>query len=981
MADPRGPAVFSIPPHRAFADALVEGLITQHGRDRLALAQGVILVPNNRGAVAIQDAFVRRSEKGLLLPRLVPIGDPDLGENVGSALDPIDAEPIPPAVDSLQRQLILARKLQIWLPVEKMGRLDGAQAMRLAAELGRVIDQLLVEQKRPADLHSVNVGDLSEYWAESLKLLAVIIEDWPKELQRLGCIDMADRRNRQLERVAERWRVSPPPGYVVAAGISTSAPAIARLVKTVARLPRGQVVLAGFDLDMPGDAWDAIAGDETEPAIETHPQYHLRLLLDRMDVARGDVRLWAGGKDNKERIERGAAVSHAMAPAAFTKSWAKLPEDARKLRGVHAIEVATPAEEAQAIALALREAIETPGKTAALVTPDRALARRVSAHLKRWDISADDSAGRPLSAMLPGTLLLALATAAAEHFAPVPLLALLKHPLVRAGEQRQAWLDGVRRLDLALRGPRPAPHLAGIDHLLATGDERTAALRLSAAGHWAEAKPLLQPLEDGIGGSGRIGSAALLDALRQAAEALAGEAIWAGQEGRAAADLIANLERYAADGPQEVSAEALPHLLRDLMDTVAIRPARGGHPRLFIWGLLEAKLQSADLMVLAGLNETVWPQLPSPDPWLAPAVRRALNLPSLERRIGLSAHDLASAMGAKEVLLSRAKRDARSPTIASRFWLRLETLANGFDVPKLRYDLLARHLDFASGKRAERPRPSPPVADRPRKISVTDVDGLKADPYSFYAKKMLKLNALAAPGEEPDAKWRGTFLHKVLEDWGKLDRFAAGKLLPRLQQAFEDLGLHPVVRAMWQPRFEEAAITFETRVEEDRETGRIPMLAEVEGTIEVAGVTLSGKADRIDRLADGRVAIIDYKTGAPPSDLQVKNGYALQLGLLGLLADYGAFEGITGSAAMFEYWSQARGKARSYGKITSPTAGRGANKSDPEHFVGDVFQQFERAVDDWLLGSEPFAAKARPDLAYSEFDQLMRYDEWQGRGG
>ncbi len=877
MVERRGPAVYAIPSHRAFADALVEGLLETHNDSQLGLAEGIILVPNNRAAMAIQDAFVRQCEKGLLLPRLVPIGDTDLGENVGAVLDPIFAEPIPPAVDPLQRQLILARKLQQTLPLEKMGRLDGAQAMRLAAELGRVLDQLTVERKSAADLRSVDVSGLSAYWEESLKLLSIILDDWPRELERLGCIDLADRRNRQLGRVADLWRVDPPKGFVVAAGISTVAPAIAEVLKVVARLPRGQVVLAGLDFAMPDEEWDALVGDEHEPAIETHPQFHLRLLLDRIDVARFDVQLWAGGRDDKDRKHRSEVVSRAMAPAMFTQSWAKLDRKDRKLGGVHAIEVATPGEEAQAIALVLREALETPGKTAALVTPDRELARRVSAHLRRWGVDADDSAGRPLSASLPGTLLLAIATAAAENFAPVPLLTLLKHPLCglvgegEVGTERQIWLDGVRKLDLALRGPRPGPHLAGIDTLLTHVDERTAGIRNAAAAWWPQAKTHLIPLE--AVKQDRPTLATLIVSIREAATALAGDAIWSGEEGRAAADLIANLEERAPTGPEWVTPDTLPHMLRDLMDAIAVRPARGGHPRLFIWGLLEAKLQSADLMVLGGLNETVWPQLPSPDPWLAPAIRRQLEMPSLERRIGLSAHDLASAMGAKEVLLTRAKRDARSPTIASRFWLRLETLADGLELPEIRYDLLARQIDFAHGQRAGQPKPCPPMEERPRTISVTEVDGLKADPYSFYAKKMLKLSALDAPGEEPDARWRGTFLHDVLGKWGQDDKFSRGKLLPRLKAAFDASGLHPVIRAFWQPRFEEAAQWFEDRVEEQRKEGRSPIAAEVAGSVQIpGGVKLTGRADRIDSLPDGQLAVVDYKTGLPPSDAQVKNG-------------------------------------------------------------------------------------------------------------
>lgn len=972
----RGPKLYSIPVYKPFADSLVDGLIDQCGGDGAALAQGLILVPNNRAAMAIQDAFVRRASAGLLLPRMVAIGDPDLGENVGSALDPADAAPIPPAIDPLQRQMMLARKLQQTIPAERMGRVDAAQAMRLAAELGRVVDQLAVERKTLADLRRVSVDGLSEHWDASRALLESILADWPAELAALGRIDMAERRNQQLARVAERWRTDPPPGFVVAAGISTAAPAIVELVRQVTRLERGQLVLAGVDMSMPGDQWDALAGGEGEPAIESHPQYHLCLLLERLGYARSDVQPWPSGKAQSALKTRSDTVSTAMAPALFTRDWAGLPPDRRKLKGVRAIEVATPAEEAQAIALALREAVTVPGRTAALVTPDRVLARRVCAHLTRWGITADDSAGQPLSATLPGTLIQAIAAAAAERFAPAALLTLLKHPLVTGGMDRREWLDGARKLDLALRGPRPAPDLAGVDGLLAIGEPRTANIRAAALEWWPSAKALLTPLE-----VEQASLAAMIGVVRDTATALASDRCWAGQEGRAAADLIAALEEHSEAGPQDVARDALPLLLRDAMDGVAIRPARGGHPRIFIWGLLEAKLQSADLMILGGLNETVWPQLAAPDPWLAPAIRRQLDLPSLERRIGLSAHDLVSALAAPDVMLSRAKRDARSPTIASRFWLRLETLANGFEAPKLRFDLLARQLDYAEGKRAEQPKEAPPAAERPRAISVTEVDGLMADPYSFYAKKMLKLSAMNAPGEEPDAKWRGTFLHDVLYKWGRDDAWAAGTLLPKLRAAFDGSGLHPVVRAMWQPRFEEAASFFEARVTDQREEGRQPIAAEVKGVMQIAGVSLTGRADRIDGVAGGELAIIDYKTGKAPSDSQVKEGFALQLGLIGFLATCGAFDGVAGTPTAFEYWSQARDSKTGYGRITSPTKGKGTNKSDPADFVERTYHQFEEAVEKWLLGDAPFTAKRRPEYAYSEFDQLMRYDEWRGRNG
>jgi ATP-dependent helicase/nuclease subunit B len=603
----------------------------------------------------------------------------------------------------------------------------------------------------------------------------------------------------------------------------------------------------------------------------------------------------------------------------------------------------------------------------------------VSAHLRRWEIQADDSAGVPLSATTAGTLLLLIAQVAAEQFDPSALLAVLKHPLVGGKElsERQAWLDGARKLDLALRGPLPGPGLTGIDAILADQSVRNANVKSAALDWWAQQKGAFAALDQAPQGISQLNQ--MIQALTDTAALLTKDSIWAGGDGRAVADLLSELSALAGGGLALTSASDLPLLLRDLMDAIAIRPAFGGHPRVFIWGLIEAKLQRADTVILGGLNEGVWPQLTSPDPWLAPAIRRQLGLPALERRIGLSAHDLVGAMGAGSVLMTRAKRDGSSPTSESRFWLRLSTLAGGFEPPAIRYDLLNREIDYAVGKRAAPPKPSPPAQDRPRALSVTDVDTLKADPYSFYAKAILRLSALDEPGAEPDAKWRGTFLHDILHLWGRDDHFAPGTLVPRLQRAFDQSGLHPVLRALWLPRFEQAAQYFDDQVAELVANGRVPAETEVKGEIGLAGVTLRARADRIDRLADGSLGIVDYKTGGAPSVKQVQAGMRLQLGLLGIMAERGAFPGLSGSATEFDYWSQAKDStAQRYGKISSALGAR--SRMVPSDFLDLTLHHFEQVVSDFLLGHEPFHAKLHPELAYSEFDQLMRYDEWQGSG-
>jgi ATP-dependent helicase/nuclease subunit B len=419
-------------------------------------------------------------------------------------------------------------------------------------------------------------------------------------------------------------------------------------------------------------------------------------------------------------------------------------------------------------------------------------------------------------------------------------------------------------------------------------------------------------------------------------------------------------------------------MLGQLMAATAVRPPYGQHPRIFIWGLIEARLQQADLVILGGLNEGVWPQLPAPDPWLAPRLRHELGLPGLERRIGLAAHDFAGALGGRQVLVTRARRDARSPAIPSRFWLRLEAMTGGLTRAPF-HKGWARALDRPHGHRpAGQPRPSPPLAARPKRIAVTDVDRLKADPFAFYARSILKLASLDSADADPSAAWRGSAVHKVLEAWAKDDRCDPARLRPRAEALLEGSAAHPLMRALWQPRLMEAIDWIASKVAENEAAGRVPIAAETKGECTVAGVALYGEADRIDRLADRRLAIVDYKTGTPPGSKAVAAGYSLQLGLLGLIAERGGFDGVEGVPACFEYWSLARAASGGLGYVKSPVGNR--TGLDPEDFTTIAARNFIAAAGAWLTGTEPFTAKLHPEYApYGDYDQLMRLEEWYGR--
>ena len=953
------PTVFTIPIHRSFADALAAGVMARFGRDPLELAAGRILLPNNRAVRAVTDAFVRISGGGLLLPRLIPIGDPELDDRIGGALDPIDqGDPVLSAIDPLERLLTLAS-------IVDRSDESSSEILRLAADLARALDALLIEEVAPTQLRrAVSESDeIATHWERSLEKLQLIYEAWPAILSDRGAVDLPERRNRLLRRMADRWKADPPPGFTIAAGVTTAAPAVAALLARVARMPGGMVVLPGLSLSnvMPDAEWDALGAGENGRGEEAHPQFHLKLLLDRMGVARGEVQSWRQLGRSASSPTRTHAVANALTSPDFSHKWQTLRPAERRLSGVRLAKLPDTAAEAQAIALALREALETPGKTAALITPDRQLAARVSALLERWGIEADDSAGTPLSQTPVGTLLLGIASAAAEELAPVPLLALAKHPLVGGGdEQRLAWLEAARELDLRLRGPRPAAGLAGLDaHFGALSEWRTVRDRLAST--------------DGLLAN-PLSLSAFIEGIVRATEALTEDAAWRGPAGRMAAELLAEIEASEAAVSMTVDATAAVAVLRDLLDQRSVRLPYGGHPRIFIWGLLEARLQRADLVILGGLNEGVWPALPAPDPWLPPKVRANLGMPGLEFRIGLSAHDFASALGAPEVLITRARRDSRSPTIASRFLLRLDAMSGG--LPRdIRLERLVRAIDDPGPPQpVSRPEPAPPPAQRPDRISVTAVDRLNADPFAFYAQAILKLHAIDPVDDDHTARWKGIAVHQALQEWLQHDDCDPGKLRPRAEQLLRDEAVHPMLRALWSPRLLEAIDWIAALERDNRAMGRRPLAAEVTGETPIAGVTVHGRVDRIDRLGDGSLAIIDYKTGAPPTQKAVNAGFALQLGLLGLIGRAGGFEGVSGDPVAFEYWSLTRHKGK-FGKLMCPD-----KDMQPGEFLDHAYAHFKDAAGKWLTGSAPFTAKLNPAYApYGDYDQLMRLEEWYGR--
>ena len=758
-------------------------------------------------ARSLGEAFLRRGGgRPLLLPRIQPIGEIEADELL---LDGTLELALPPAIGGLRRQLLLARLLApLGWTLE--------HALRLAAELAALLDELQTEQVPLAGLDRLVPDALADHWQKSRDLLAVIAEAWPAVLADEQALDPAERRHRLLTALARRWRETPPAGRIVAAGSTGSIPATRELLRTIAALPCGTVVLPGLDRDLDEASWQCLDAG--------HPQYGLKQLLATLGAARADVAPWPAPDTRGSAPARARFWSEVMRPSATVGAWQSLaPPPPEALDGLSVEEHADLPAEAVALALRMRAALETPGRTAALVTPDRHLARRVAIELRRWQIEIDDSAGTPLDQTPPGAFLLLCARLIVGGVSPVALLATLKHPLAQAGEDRSAFLERARRLEReCLRGPRLTGGFAGILSELRQGPaaaDPARSARLERLAAWVEKLRLLAEPFQSLVAQPEAALPRLVEAHLEFAEALARDpqgaatALWSHEAGEAAANFCAEL--IEASGAEHLIAPtAYPALLAQTMAARPVRPRAPRHPRLFIWGELEARLQAGDLLLLGGLNEGVWPRTTDPGPWLNRKMREDLGLPAVERRIGLAAHDFVQAASAREVVLSRAEKDVHgAPTVASRWLVRLQTLlaspAAGAELASTAaWRSAARQLDAVAGAPRPEPRPEPkaPLAARPRRLSVSDIATWMGDPYELYAKRILRLRPLEMLDADPGALERGIIVHRALERFvqqypRELPLDAERQLLHLGREVFAPYTHRPRVRAVWWPAF------------------------------------------------------------------------------------------------------------------------------------------------------------------------------------
>jgi len=1029
------PRVFTIPASAPFLPTLIEALIGGKlgfaaARDPLAMAAATLYLPTRRACRLARDAFLEvMKDDAAILPRIVAIGDIDEDEiafaEAATGDIAADALALPEALGGMERRLLLAQLIGKWATSPELHGTSGAPlvaqtpaaACALADDLARLIDDMTTRGVPWERLDNLVPDELDEYWQLTLKFLQIAIKQWPDVLRERGAIEAVTRRDLLIKAEAARLaRKTDAP--VIVAGSTGSIPATAELIATIAQLPHGAVVLPGLDTDLDEESWKLIAGGpppyppplagegRVGAPASGHPQFAMQALLTRIGIARDAVASLAAPR-GRERL-----LSEALRPATKTDMWRqKAAEPAFEthvetaLETLTVIEAANAEEESLAIAVALRETVHD-GKTAALVTPDRALGRRVLAALARWNILAEDSGGDALAETPAGIFARLAAETALHGFTPVTLLALLKHPLLRL--DMNGTQDAVATLERAiLRGPRPRTGTRGLAHALKTFRETKDSLhpsdprRALTDAELTAATELVARLGDALKPFENLGRTKLplsdiaarhRDVLAALSRQGKDEIAFAGRDGVKLADALDELAASPAAAHLSVEPSDYLELFSAALAGRVVRRAAQPGLRVRILGPLEARLTESDRVVLGGLVEGIWPPESRTDAWLSRPMRLNLGLDLPERRIGLSAHDFAQLLGARDVILTHAAKIAGTPTVPSRFLQRLAAVAGERWKPARArgddYLTWARELDRPETITPEpQPAPKPPRAARPTSLSVTEIEHWLRDPYTIYAKHILRLTPLDPIGAEPGAAERGTFIHAAIGEFTKtfakqLPDDPARELIELGRPHFAALNDFPEARAFWWPRFERIARWF-ARWEIARRSGLAAVVAEIRAELDIPlgdGVfKLRGIADRIERDAEGRYIILDYKTGAARTEKQVRTGLAPQLTLEAAMLRRGKFKDIPRGASVAELGYVLLKGGEPPGEPKPLKFKEGTPDSHADRALEKLTALAKRFADE----SVAYRSLVHPmwTTHYGDYDHLARVKEWSSTGG
>lgn len=926
--------IYTLSSSTSFCDTLAKEWLENKKDPVWGLSHITAIVPTNRAAKTFKEAFLRQSQgKTVLLPKIISFANMDFL-----------APDVPPAISPLARQLLLAKLVQKKQPMSE------DKAFTLASSLAELIDQMHNYDVNFDSLKEIAPDTFASHWQQTLSFLEIIETYWPEILKQRGELDPALRQIRLIENLISRWHTDPPKNPVIAVGFTGGLPIIEKFLKAVNELPQSDIYIPNLDLSLSKNDWDHLDN--------THPEFYIKRLLNALNVKCEQV------VSLSPKTDRFSLLSLALKPAQTTADWINeapaLSQNA--LIGFERIECKTPQTEAFEIACRLREVLQTPEKTAALVTTDRSLARRVRIQMSRWGIELDDSAGTPLPRTPIGVFLILMAEAAVSCKGK-DLLTLLKHPLALDGDD---FTDFRKKIHAAEKQARKNK----LPFCPPLKTDLSAFMNLFV-------NPIRLPLSTIL-----KAHLSVAESLATSADKSGAERLWAKESGDAASTLLTDLLSLA-DIVGDIDPVTYPAFLTAVLNTVSVRPKYGMHPRLDILGPIEARLQQPDVVIIGAMNEGAFPQMPEADAWINRPMRATLNLPAPEEKIGVSAQDFMHLAQAKEVVLTRALKVDGTPSIASRWWARLEAVAQSahlsWPVKNEKFaDLLQTKGSFTP---ATRPAPTPPVLARPKQLSISDITALQSDPYRVYAQRILNLFKLDELDAQTQPEDFGNAVHNALAVFINQPDKSLNNLLNIGKQAFEKERINPKNNPFAWEKFKRIASWF---IDENQHLLPAPIktLSEQSGkmkiTLPAGDITLKGRVDRIDIYDHQQVGIIDYKTGLAPTKKQVEAGFAPQLPLEAVMLRQGCFENVPKQkhdVVDLSYW-RLIGKANAGEIVHVLPEEKQISKDD---FFALTMQRLMSLLALYQQPETPYTACPFTGYApsYNDYAHLERIAEWQ----
>ena len=706
-----------------------------------------------------------------------------------------------------------------------------------------------------------------------------------------------------------------------------------------------------------------------------HPQFLLKQLIQFCGVDRHIIESL-----NKNHSNRLFLTSEMMRPATTSDQWQNLKNDndiqkiKSALNGVRICEADNDHHEATIIALALLEIAADPEqeKTGVLITPNRYLAMRVQMILKQWGIDIDDSGGTSLNKTSLGQFCLScLGSCLQGQIEPISFLSALKNPY--ASGEIDSFRSHVKSLEKELfRGVKPSGDFESLYNLSMKNKDFVAGLMMIFK-PLSSAQEGMHSLQTHIQNHIRV-----MENLAKTSDQSGADRLWRGDVGEAFAQFFVNLQSQS-DVTPDMTLMDYQDLITSLLSQNSFTARYGKHPRISILGQIEARMIACDRVILAGLNEVVWPADSGFDAWMSRIMRADFGLPSLEQKTSLSAHDFSCGFCAADVFVTRSKKTDGAPTLPSRWLNRLHTI---LEATALQDHSMDNHYaqwarDIRHSKTQQillRPQPTPSIEKRPTQFSVTEIEKWMRDPYWIYAKKILDLRKMDSVDMDLSMADRGTIIHTIIERYTKtpdIDLITLGK------EEFETHIDNPEVYGFWWPRFEKSAQWF-LDYDHDWRLDVAQTYSEIKGEIHYDDIRLTGKLDRLDVHTNGSFSIIDYKTGSPPSPSDVNAGIASQLPLEGLILSQNGFNEIGNNENVdchFHYWV-----LNGAGEGGKALRAQGQKGMDSAQLMQDAYEGIQNLFAAYNNDSQPYIAT--PDFSkkiphdYNSYAHLQRILEW-----